>query len=139
MFIISARLSHTTPDGWEGSRELPTFGIGFPVQGVLSEASAVKLARSVILPFPEKMPEVTAHITAVRGFLPDVVQQWAGPIGERTIRVTVPVEVEISEADYLANYGSASDIVDYASQNVRASAGEHLARLGWAKVTNTER
>lgn len=72
MYAITAQINRTGvkktkgfPEGWESSRQVPTFYLDERVQGIMSEAHAVDIARAILLPWgsPEDM---TAAITAVR-------------------------------------------------------------------------
>lgn len=48
-YAITAQYEHTTPDGYTGSRQIPTFYLDDRVQGIMSEQHAVSIARDILL------------------------------------------------------------------------------------------
>lgn len=72
MYAITAQINRTGvdkskafPEGWESSRQVPTFYLDERVQGIMSAAHAEDIARSILLPWGSP-PDMTAAITAVR-------------------------------------------------------------------------
>ncbi len=66
--------------------------------------------------------------------------------GARTMRHVVRVAVEIDLAAYRTEYGHSGDqskslareAKEYATDQVRGAAAEHMARLGWATVQEAD-
>ena len=50
LFAIQASIV-TEEDGWHGMKHLPTFYLHANVQGILTEAQACRVARSILDPF----------------------------------------------------------------------------------------
>lgn len=48
MWSVQAQIEHHDPNGWEGSRQLPTFYLDPRVQGTLTEGQAADVARDIV-------------------------------------------------------------------------------------------
>ena len=67
MYAVTANYEHTTPDGYTGSRQIPTFYLSENVQGIVSEAHAATIARDILTSCVNEMPvNDNLHITAVK-------------------------------------------------------------------------
>lgn len=66
MYAIQAQIEYQTRDKrgrvWTGTRQIPTFYLDENVQGFLSEAGAIDVARLILGTGPNEVP----HIVAVK-------------------------------------------------------------------------
>ena len=77
MYAITANYEHTTPDGYTGSRQIPTFYLDEHVQGIVDEAHAVNIARDILTScLGEMLVNDFLHVTAVNINRTMVKQCW---------------------------------------------------------------
>ena len=66
MYAVTAQYEHTTPDGYTGSRGVPTFYLDSRTQGITSTAHAEKVARDILLSCVREIPaNDNLHVTVV--------------------------------------------------------------------------
>lgn len=56
MYAITATYTHTTPDGWTSSVQVPTFYLCADVQGIMDEEQATRVARTILHAGVREMP-----------------------------------------------------------------------------------
>lgn len=60
LYAIQATITRELEGGWQSTRQLPTFYLNPRVQGILSPARAVEIARDLIDPFGQYDTSITA-------------------------------------------------------------------------------
>jgi hypothetical protein len=66
MYAITATITTTTDDTWSATRQIPTFYLDESVQGILSEASAERVARRILTCEGTTLIGAEIHVTAVK-------------------------------------------------------------------------
>jgi len=63
MWAITATVTYYC-EGWQTTRQVPTFYLNENVQGILTEAHAKRITHTIINPFDD--PDIETSITAVK-------------------------------------------------------------------------
>lgn len=66
LWAITATVTYYSfvAEGWQTTRQVPTFYLNENVQGIISEEHAKRIARAIVNPFDN--PDITVSITAVK-------------------------------------------------------------------------
>ena len=72
MWAVQARIEHRSPEGWEGSRKLPTFYLHPSVQGTLTAEQATKVARDIVQQVFEATVQSVGALATVGMIVPHI-------------------------------------------------------------------